>query len=122
LEAQSRFFDAGIPLQTDLHCVTWEKSYEFGEKRKALSELSAAYGNGHFLLPKFGDYFDGVASNNSSISVAVVGRLVDSAEQMAHEVGHVFGASHDFSNCNIMGYRRCGYPAKFNEQAIREMR
>jgi len=122
LEAQGRFFDAGIPLQTDLHCVTWGESYEFGESERALSELSATFGQGHFIVPKFGSFFDGIANNSGSISVGVIGRLRDSAEQMAHEVGHVFGASHDFFDCNIMGYRRCGYPAKFNEKAIKEMK
>lgn len=121
LEAQSRFHAAGIPLQTDLHCVTWDKSYEFGEKKKALVELSAEFGKGHFIVPKFGTYFDGVSNNNGSISVAVEGRYLDSVEQASHEIGHQFGASHDFSDCNIMGYRRCGYPAKFNEKAIGEM-
>jgi hypothetical protein len=122
LEAQSRFHTAGIPLQTDLHCVTWDKSYEFGEDKKALAELSAEFGKGHFIVPKFDGYFDGVANANGSISVAAVGRLVDSAEVMAHEVAHLFGASHDVTNCNIMGFFRCGYDAQFNEKAIEEMR
>jgi len=122
LEAQGRFHEAGIPLETDLRCVTWEKSYEMGEKNKALSELSAEFGKGHFLVPKFGLFFDGVANASGSISVAVVGRLTDSAEQMSHEVANGLGAEDDFSNCNIMGYRRCGYPAKFNEKAVEEMR
>jgi hypothetical protein len=122
LEAQSRFHAAGIPLETDLHCVTWGKSYGEDDKKRALAELSANFGIGHFIVPKFGNFFNGGATPNGSISVGVVGRLRDSAEQMAHEVGHQLGASHDFSNCNIMGYRRCGYDAQFNEKAIEEMR
>jgi len=121
LEAQSGFLEAGIPLETDLRCVTWGKSYEFGEKDKALAELSAKFGFGHYVVPRFGVLFDGVANRNGSISVAVRGRLLDSAEQMSHEVAHTFGATHDFSDCNLMGLRRCGYPAKFNEKAIEEM-
>jgi hypothetical protein len=122
LEAASRFYDAGIPLETDLHCVTWDKSYEFGEVRKALLELSKHFGDGHYLVPKFGSYFDGVQAGISSISVAVKGRLLDSAEQASHEIAHLFGATHDFSDCNIMCLRRCGYPAKFNLKAIGEMK
>lgn len=116
------FADAGIALITDLHCVKWDKSYEFGEKQKALADLSNVFGRGHFLVPRFGSFFDGTQVGNSSISVAVEGRLLDSLEQAAHELGHLFGASHDFSDCNLMGYRRCGYPAKFNDKAIGEMR
>jgi hypothetical protein len=121
-EASSRFYDAGIALITDFYCVEYPDTYEFGEKRQALSDLKSEFGNGHFLLPKFGNYFDGYQSGNSSLSVSVVGRLTDSAEQMAHEVAHQFGATHDLDNCNIMSLRRCGYPAKFNEKAIKEMR
>lgn len=115
------FKDAGIHTVAVLHCVEWDKSYEFGETKRALEHLSRAFGNGHFLMPKFGNYFDGIQSGHSSISVAVEGRLLDSVEQAAHEIGHGFGATHDFSDCNLMGYRRCGYPAKFNEKAILEM-
>jgi hypothetical protein len=122
LEAQSRFHAAGIPLETDLHCVSWGKSYGEDDKKKALAELSAVYGVAHYLLPRFGNYFDGTSNSNGSISVAVVGRLRDSAEQASHEIAHLFGASHDFDNCNIMGIRRCGYDAQFNEKAIGEMR
>lgn len=119
----ANFAEAGIALITDLHCVEWDKSYGFGETKRALEHLSRAFGNGHFLMPKFGNYFDGIQSGHSSISVAVEGRLLDSVEQASHEIGHQFGASHDFeSPCNIMSYRRCGYPAKFNEKAILEMR
>jgi hypothetical protein len=128
LDAQNRFLAVGIPLKTDFKCVTWDKTYEFGEKEKALSELSAKFGPGHYLVPRFGAYFDGVAFRNRSISVAVVGRLRDSAEQMAHEVAHTLGASHDTTNCNVMRKalaaiprRHCGYDAQFNHKAIEEM-
>lgn len=117
------FKDAGIHTVAALHCIEWDKSYEFGEEQKALAELTEQFGRGHYLLPRFGKYFDGMASGNSSISVAVADRYLDSVEQAAHEIGHGFGASHDFeSPCNIMSYRRCGYPAKFNNKAILEMK
>lgn len=116
-----KFDNAEIPLVTDLYCVSWDKTYGIGEKRKALIQLRNEFGSGHFIVPKFGTQFDGVQIGSSSISVGVVGRLTDSEEQAAHEIGHQFGASHDFDNCNIMGYRRCGYPAEFNLKAIKEM-
>jgi hypothetical protein len=120
--AVDNFNQAGINLITDFRCVEFGDTYEFGETSKALSDLSSEFGRGHFLVPKFGNYFDGVANGNGSISVAVVGRLIDSIEQMSHEVAHTFGATHDFTSCNLMGYRRCGHPTKFNEKAIKEMR
>ena len=116
-----KFKDAGIQTAAVLYCVEWDKAYEFGQTKQALNDLTKEFGNGHFLMPKFGNYFDGLQSGDRSISVAVVGRLDDSVEQAAHEIAHQFGATHDFSNCNLMGYRRCGYPAKFNDKAIGEM-
>lgn len=121
LEAQGKFHAAGIPLETDLHCVNWEKSYRFGEKNKALSELSAKFGKGHFLVPKFGLFFDGVANSSASISVAVVGRLEDSKNQMTHEILHQFGASHIFEPCNVMGYYRACENPQILEQTLREI-
>jgi hypothetical protein len=121
LEAQGRFHAAGIPLETDLHCVSWGKSYEFGDKKRALLELSGVFGVGHFLVPKFGNFFDGTSNNNGSISVAVIGRLTDSAEQMAHEVLHFFGAGHNFDSCNLMGYYRLCDNPPILESTLREI-
>ena len=121
LEAQSRFHAAGIPLETDLHCVTWGKNYGEDDKKRALAELSAEFGKGHFLVPKFGNFFDGVANANGSISVAVVGRLVDSSEQMSHEILHVFGAGHNFDSCNLMGYYRLCDNPPILESTLREI-
>ena len=107
----AKFHEAGIPLVTDLYCVDWGKSYEFGEASGAVSELEAVYGDGHYLVPKFGTYFDGYQAGNSSISVAVEGRLEDSVSQASHEILHQFGAEHIFSECNLMGYYRlCDNP------------
>jgi len=121
LEAQSRFHAAGIPLQTDLHCVSWDKSYEIGEKRKALVQLKSEFGEGHFLVPRFGTQFDGTRMGNSSVSVAVIGRLEDSKNQMAHEVLHSFGAGHNFDSCNLMGYYRLCENPPILESTLREI-
>lgn len=117
----ANFHEAGIPLATDLHCVEWDKSYEFGEKKRALSELSAKFGRGHFLVPKFGDYFDGTSNSNGSISVAVQGRLEDSVNQASHEILHQFGAGHIFSECNLMGYYRLCDNPPILEQTLKEI-
>lgn len=117
----ANFHEAGIAIVSDLHCVSWPKTYEFGEKLKALFQLKREFGAGHFIVPRFGRFFDGVQIKDSSISVGAEGRLLDSVEQASHEIAHQFGATHDLENCNLMGYRRCGYPAKFNDKAIGEM-
>lgn len=116
------FADAGIALITDLHCVEWGKSYGFGDRKKALAELSAEFGEGHFLVPKFDNYFDGYQAGSSSISVAVVGRLRDSVNQATHEILHQFGASHNFDSCNIMGYYRLCDNPPILESTLREIK
>ncbi len=120
-EASKRFHNAGIPIVTDLYCVSWPKTYQFGESEKALSELSAVYGDGHYIVPKFGDYFDGIQWGNKSISVGVVGRLEDSKNQMTHEILHQFGASHVFEPCNVMGYYRACESPQILKQTLSEI-
>lgn len=123
------FKQAGINPKFNVFCVNnyKQKEYRRGSAHIQLRDLNKyfykrGYRNNHYIVRPFNGYFDGVAVRRDSISVAKPDRVLDASEQMSHEVAHVKGASHDFSNCNLMGYRRCGYPAKFNRKAIKEMR
>jgi hypothetical protein len=114
---------SGIPFSSELAgCIEQDWPYiNVDDTKKALNQLTRDYGTGHYLTPRFGTYFNGKQSGNTSLSTAVEGRLDDSIDLAAHEILHRWGATHILDGCNVMGYHSTCDNAPILEKTLKEI-